>query len=81
MENQGDETGEAKLRDDEIVSVETEVTEQESSVEQPAAVTTAQEPLKTTSSMTTTRDKKMMTLDERMTEFRDMLLERSVSFK
>lgn len=79
MENQGDETSEAKLEDDEIVPVEPEVAEQQSSVEQPAAVTTAQQPLKTTSLMTAAKDKKMMTLDERMTEFRDMLLERSVS--
>ena len=81
MENQGDETSEAKLEDDEIVPVEPEVAEQQSSVEQPAAVTTAQQPLKTTSLTTAAKDKKMMTLDERMTEFRDMLLERSVSFK
>ena len=81
MENQGDETSEAKLEDDEIVPVEPEVAEQQSSVEQPAAVTTVQQPLKTTSLMTAAKDKKMMTLDERMTEFRDMLLERSVSFK
>ena len=80
MENQGDETSEAKLEDDEIVPVEPEVAEQQSSVEQPAAVT-VQQPLKTTSLTTAAKDKKMMTLDERMSEFRDMLLERSVSFK
>lgn len=78
MENQGDETSEAKLEDDEIVPVEPEVAEQQNSVEQPAAVT-VQQPLKTTSLTTAAKDKKMMTLDERMSEFRDMLLERSVS--
>lgn len=52
--------------------VQPEIVEPQKPVEQPA-------PVSQVTRATTPKDKKMMSLDERMKEFRDMLLERSVS--
>ncbi|XP_068708563.1 transcription elongation regulator 1-like [Montipora capricornis] len=75
-----DKAGEWETRmEEETMPLESEITEQEP-VEQPAAVSVVQEPTKiTTVAASGKKDKKMMSLDERMKEFRDMMLERSVS--
>lgn len=56
----------------ETTPVQPEIVEQQKPVEQPA-------PVSQVTRATTPKDKKMMSLEERMKEFRDMLLERSVS--
>ena len=72
IESQGQETEDVEMKDVEV-AIQPEVFEQQKPVEQPAPVP---QPVKTTTSAT--RDKKMLSLDERMKEFRDMMLERSV---
>ena len=72
IESQGQETEDVEMKDVEV-AIQPEVFEQQKPVEQPAPVP---QPVKTTASAT--RDKKMLSLDERMKEFRDMMLERSV---
>ena len=72
IESQGQETEDVEMKDVEV-AIQPEVFEQQKPVEQPAPVP---QPVKITTSAT--RDKKMLSLDERMKEFRDMMLERSV---
>ena len=74
IESQGQETTEDVEMKDIEVAIQPEVFEQHKPVEQPAPVVS--QPAKTTTSAK--RDKKMLSVDERMTEFRDMMLERSV---
>lgn len=65
MESQGEESEDVEMKEEENKEVEPqpEVFEQQKRVEQPAPA----------------KDKKMLSVEERMKEFRDMMLERSVS--
>lgn len=74
-ESQGEKLEDVEMKTVEVVEttpVQPEIVEQQKPVEQPA-------PVSQVTRATTPKDKKMMSLEERMKEFRDMLLERSVS--
>lgn len=74
-ESQGEKLEDFEMKTVEVVEaspVQPEIVEPQKPVEQPA-------PVSQVTRATTPKDKKMMSLEERMKEFRDMLLERSVS--
>lgn len=74
-ESQGEKLEDVEMKTVEVVEaspVQPEIVEPQKPVEQPA-------PVSQVTRATTPKDKKMMSLEERMKEFRDMLLERSVS--
>lgn len=74
MESQGEEMEDVEMKEEEPKEapvIQAEVFEQQKTVEQPAPVI---QPTRTTP----VQDKKMLPLDDRMKEFRDMMLERSV---
>lgn len=74
MEGQPEEVEDVEMRNEEIIK-QPDIFEEQKPLEQPAAVS---HPAKTTVAAAP-KDKKMLSLDERMKEFRDMMLERSVS--
>lgn len=74
-ESQGEKLEDVEMKTVEVVEAspgQPEIVEPQKPVEQPA-------PVSQVTRATTPKDKKMMSLEERMKEFRDMLLERSVS--
>ena len=75
MESQPEEAEDVEMRNEEIIN-QPNIFEEQKPLEQPAVVS---QPAKTTAAAAAApKDKKMLALDERMKEFRDMMLERSV---